>query len=283
MGAIFLKDIILNSIFPIESWLYNINLLLYLIENLAVNEYSNLFYSNVGSGLLVIVLQSLAALKRIEDLNLNRYLTIITLVPGLRIIFLILLGSVKTKSDLKGILSKLSDLFGKVILDKRTTADVHDTEDGFIKTGFYFLSSRRESGLLKGWVVPILGLFGIVCIGMLAGWNGDEYSGKVRNAEELGECYVKAYAATEEYRERMNLRPSYDLGLDLDAEQERSMINSDAEFQIARIELGKIQRKTIRQLVEEYGRQSVAYDGGEFVAACDVAYITTEKVVWPDL
>lgn len=273
-----LKNIILNSIFPIEFSLYYIDWLLYLIEREAVNEYLVHFYSNYGSGLLVIVLQSLAALKRIKDLNLNRYLTIITLMPGLRIIFLILLGSVKTKSDLKGILSKLSDSFGKVILDKRTTADVHDTEDGFIKTSLYFLSSRRESGLLKGWVVPILGLFGIVCIGMLAGWNGDEYSGKVRNAEELGECYVKAYAATEEYRERMNLPPYYD-----DAEQERRMINIDAEWQISLIEFGKNMGKTIRQLVEEHGPQSVTYDGGEFVAACDVAYITTEKVVWPDL
>jgi hypothetical protein len=122
---------------------------------------------------------------------------------------------------------------------------------------------------------------GIVGIGLLAGCNGDEYSGQVRNEEELGDCYVKAFAAEAEYLERMNLPPSYDLGLD--AEQERSLIYGLAEMQIAIIELGKIQRKTIRQLVEEYGPQSVTHDGGEFVAACDVAYITTEKVVWPDL
>ena len=125
-----------------------------------------------------------------------------------------------------------------------------------------------------------LRLLAIVGVGLLAGCNGDEYSGKVRNAEELSECYLKASAAEDEYRKRMNL-PTYDDGLD--AEQEREFSDAAARMQIALIGFSKAQQMTIAQMVEEAEKRIKLRDGAAFSVSCDVAYITQEKIVWPDL
>lgn len=132
---------------------------------------------------------------------------------------------------------------------------------------------------MKALPVLALGLF----VG-LAGCNGDKYTGKIENADDLGACYAKALKAEIAYRTELNLRiPDLDLQVAEDPEALEKWSRAAADLQISLIGLWKANRKTINQMVQEVERPIGLRDGAEFAAACDVAYITQEKVVWPDL
>ncbi|WP_438957409.1 hypothetical protein [Cognatiyoonia sp.] len=118
----------------------------------------------------------------------------------------------------------------------------------------------------------------------LAACNGDRYTGKVKNAEDLAACYAKALKAEVAYRTGLMLRvPDLDRQLAEDPKKLDEWASAVADMQIAVIGLWKANLMTIAQMVEEAEKPIKWRDGAAFSVSCDVAYITQEKIVWPSL